>query len=147
MFDGTQLRDAEEAAARVAGARARADAEGVPIVINARTDVYLRGADDPEAAILRGQAYARAGADCVFVPGVTDRDTIRALVEGIDAPVSVLARPGAPSVSELQELGVARVSFGPGPMGAALAALARTASDLLAGGVPADELSYRPPAA
>jgi 2-methylisocitrate lyase-like PEP mutase family enzyme len=144
--DGELLRDAQDAAARVAAARARADAEGVPVVINARTDVYLRGADDPEAAILRGQAYARAGADCIFVPGVRDRATIRALVEGIDAPVSILAAPGAPSVSELQELGVARVSFGPGPMGVALAALARTASDLLEGGVPADELSYRPPA-
>ncbi|MDX6732725.1 MAG: hypothetical protein QOC54_2673, partial [Baekduia sp.] len=134
------------AAARVAAARARADAEGIPVVINARTDVYLRGADDPEAAILRGQAYARAGADCIFVPGVRDRATIGELVAGIDAPVSILAAPGAPSVSELQELGVARVSFGPGPMGVALAALARTASDLMEGGVPADELSYRPPA-
>jgi 2-methylisocitrate lyase-like PEP mutase family enzyme len=141
------LRDPHDAVARIAAARAAGDAAGVPLVINARTDVYLRGADDPEAAILRGQAYARAGADCVFVPGVTDAATIKALVDGIDAPVSVLARPGAPSVSELQELGVARVSFGPGPMGVALAALARTASDLLAGGVPADELSYRPPAA
>jgi 2-methylisocitrate lyase-like PEP mutase family enzyme len=145
--DGELLRDAEEASERVAAARAAAEEAGVPLVINARTDVYLRGADDPEAAILRGQAYARAGADCVFVPGVTDAKVIKALVDGIDAPVSVLARPGAPSVSELQELGVARVSFGPGPMGVALAALARTASDLLAGGVPADELSYRPPAA
>jgi 2-methylisocitrate lyase-like PEP mutase family enzyme len=141
------LRDAEDAAARVAAARERGEREGVPVVINARTDVYLRGADDPEAAILRGQAYARAGADCIFVPGVRDRDTIAALVAGIDAPVSVLSGPGAPSVSELHELGVARVSFGPGPMGAALAALARTASDLLEGGVPAHELSYRPPAA
>lgn len=144
---GAELRDASEAAERIAAARAAADAAGVPVVINARTDVYLRGADDPEAAFLRGQAYARAGADCIFVPGVTDAKTIRELVEGIDAPVSVLARPGAPSVRELQELGVARVSFGPGPMGVALAALARTASDLLGGGVPAGELSYRPPAA
>jgi 2-methylisocitrate lyase-like PEP mutase family enzyme len=147
MHDGTQLRDAQDAGARVAAVRERAEREGVPVVINARTDVYLRGADDPEAAILRGQAYARAGADCIFVPGVRDAATIAALVDGIDAPVSVLSGPGAPSVRELQELGVARVSFGPGPMGAALAALARTASDLLAGGVPADELSYRPPAA
>jgi 2-methylisocitrate lyase-like PEP mutase family enzyme len=145
--DGKLLRDAQDAAERVAAARERAAREGVPFVINARTDVYLRGADDPEAAILRGQAYARAGADCVFVPGVRDRETIAALVAGIDAPVSVLSGPGAPSVRELQQLGVARVSFGPGPMGAALAALARTASDLLAGGAPADELSYRPPAA
>jgi len=151
LEDGMQaageLRDAEEAAARVAAARERADREGVPIVINARTDEFLRGNDDTEAAILRGQAYARAGADCIFVPGVKDPHIIRELVDGIDAPVSVLAVPGAPSVSELQELGVARVSFGPGPMGVALAALARTASDLLEGGVPAGELSYRPPAA
>jgi 2-methylisocitrate lyase-like PEP mutase family enzyme len=139
LRDGAELRDASEAAERIAA--------GVPVVINARTDVYLRGTDDPEAAFLRGQAYARAGADCIFVPGVVDAKTIRELVAGIDAPVSVLARPGAPSVSELQELGVARVSFGPGPMGVALAALARTASDLLGGGVPAGELSYRPPAA
>ena len=60
--------------------------------------------------------------------------------------MSVLARPGAPSVTELQELGVARVSFGPGPMGVALAALARRQRPP-GGGVPADELSYRPPAA
>jgi 2-methylisocitrate lyase-like PEP mutase family enzyme len=129
VHGGALLRDAEDAAARVAAARARADADGVPIVINARP------------------ASARAGADCIFIPGVRDRETIRALVTGIDAPVSILAAPGAPSVSELQQLGVARVSFGPGPMGVALAALARTASDLLKGGVPADELSYRPPAA
>ena len=145
--DGDTLRDAEDAAARVVAARERAEAEGVPVVINARTDVYLRGANDPEAAFLRGQAYARAGADCIFVPGVTDAATIKALVDGIEAPVSVLARPGAPSVTELQELGVARVSFGPGPMGVALAALAKTAGDLLRGGAPAGELNYRPPAA
>jgi 2-methylisocitrate lyase-like PEP mutase family enzyme len=151
LEDGLQaireLRDAEESAERVAAARGRAEREGVPFVINARTDEFLRGNHDTEAAILRGQAYARAGADCIFVPGVKDPQIIRELVEGIDAPVSVLAVPGAPSVSELQELGVARVSFGPGPMGVALAALARTASDLLEGGVPGDELAYRPPAA
>jgi 2-methylisocitrate lyase-like PEP mutase family enzyme len=150
LEDGLQtagaLRDAEEAAERIAAARAAADEAGVPIVINARTDEFLRGGNDPEAAFLRGQAYARAGADCIFVPGVIDPQVIKQLVDGIDAPVSVLARPGAPSAGELQELGVARVSFGPGPMGVALAALAKTASDLMGGGVPADELSYRPPA-
>lgn len=141
------LRDAQDAADRVAAARRRADRDGVPLVINARTDVYLRGADDFQAAVLRGQAYARAGADCIFIPGVRDAATIRTLVREIGAPVSVLAVPGAPSVRELQELGVARVTFGPGPMGVALAALARSVSDLLAGGVPAGELAYRPPAA
>jgi 2-methylisocitrate lyase-like PEP mutase family enzyme len=139
------LRPADEAAERVAAARARADAEGVPVVINARTDVYLRGEGDLEAAVLRGRAYVAAGADCVFVPGVRDAGTIREIVDGMAAPVSVLASPGAPSVRELQELGVARVSFGPGPMGVALAALARAASDLLAGGAPMDDLAFRPP--
>jgi 2-methylisocitrate lyase-like PEP mutase family enzyme len=142
-----RLRDAQDAAQRIAAAREQAERDGVGLVINARTDVFLRGVDDVEAAVLRGQAYVRAGADCVFVPGVKDRATIRALVDGIGAPLSVLAIPGAPSVRELQDLGVARVSFGPGPMGVALAALARTASDLLHGGAPAGELAYRPPAA
>lgn len=126
------LRDAQEASARIAAAREAGARAGVPLVINARTDAFLRGTDDLEAAVLRGRAYARAGADCVFVPGAQDAATIRALVEQIDAPVSVLARPGGPSVRELQELGVARVSFGRAPMGVALAALARAASDLLA---------------
>jgi 2-methylisocitrate lyase-like PEP mutase family enzyme len=144
---GPGLRPADEAAARVAAARARAGAEGVPVVINARTDVYLRGEGDVEAAVLRGRAYMAAGADCIFVPGVRDGRTIRELVDGMAAPVSVLASPGAPSVRELQEIGVARVSFGPGPMGVALAALARAASDLLAGGAPVDDLAFRPPAA
>ena len=150
LEDGLQarreLRPADEAAARVVAARERADAEGVPVVINARTDVYLRGDGDLESAVLRGRAYVAAGADCVFVPGVRDAETIRALVDGMAAPVSVLASPGAPPVRELQELGVARVSFGPGPMGVALAALARAASDLLAGGRPMDDLAFRPPA-
>jgi 2-methylisocitrate lyase-like PEP mutase family enzyme len=144
VADGAGLRDATDAAERIAAARAGAEAEGVPVVVNARTDVFLRGQRDAEAAILRGRAYVQAGADCVFVPGVRDAGTIRALVEGIGAPVSVLAAPGAPSVRELQDLGVARVSFGPGPMGVALAALARSASDLLAGGPPPDDLAFRP---
>jgi 2-methylisocitrate lyase-like PEP mutase family enzyme len=149
--DGVQgnakLRDAQDAADRVAAARERAAREGVAVVITARTDVFLRGEDDPEAAILRGEAYARAGADCVFVPGVRDAGVIRQLVHGIGAPVSILATPGAPSVRELQGLGVARVSFGPGPMGVALAALARSASDLMSGGMPGDDLAFRPPSA
>jgi len=139
------LRDARDAAARVAAAREAGERVGVPVVINARTDVFLRGADDPEAAVLRGQAYLAAGADCVFVPGVRDAATIEELVERIDGPVSVLARPGGPSVRELQELGIARVSFGPGPMGVALAALARAASDLQSGGDVPDDAGFRPP--
>jgi 2-methylisocitrate lyase-like PEP mutase family enzyme len=136
------LRPVEEAAERVAAMRA-ADAS---FVINARTDVYLSGDRDPDEALRRGRAYLEAGADCVFVPGVRDADTIRALVGGMGGPVSILAGPGSPSVRELEELGVARVSFGPGPMGVALAALQRAAARLLAGGAPMDDLAFRPPA-
>ena len=143
--DGQLLRDAQDAAERVAAVRERAVREGVPVVVNARTDVYLRGANDRRRRSCAARPTARAGADCIFVPGcATRRRSPRWSTASTRR--SACSAPGAPSVRELQELGVARVSFGPGPMGAALAALARTASDLLAGGVPADELSYRPPA-
>ena len=107
-------------ARRVEVARGRADAEGVPIVINARTDVFLAGAGGVEDALERGRAYAEAGADCIFVPGVRDAETIAALVEGLPIRMSVLATPAGPSLAELAELGVARISLGPGPMGVAL---------------------------
>jgi 2-methylisocitrate lyase-like PEP mutase family enzyme len=98
---------------------------GVRVVINARTDVFLRETGPPESrlavAIDRGKAFLAAGADCVFVPGVRDRDTIAALVQGIAGPINVLAVKGTPPISELAALGVARVSVGSGPMRAALA--------------------------
>ena len=98
---------------------------GVPIVINARTDVFLRGIGAPETrlgvAVERGKAFLAAGADCVFVPGVRDPDTISALVSGIGGPLNVLAVKGTPRVHELEALGVARVSVGSGPHRATLA--------------------------
>jgi 2-methylisocitrate lyase-like PEP mutase family enzyme len=103
--------------------RASANA-GVRIVINARTDGFLKAIGAPEArlgvAIERGNAFLAAGADCVFVPGVRDAETIRALVAGISGPVNILAGPGSPSLKELEKLGVARVSLGSGPSRAAL---------------------------
>jgi 2-methylisocitrate lyase-like PEP mutase family enzyme len=100
---------------------------GVRIVINARTDGFLRGFGAPEArlgiAIERGNAFLEAGADCVFVPGVRDAATIGALVKGIGGPVNVLAVDGSPSIPELEALGVARVSLGSGPMRATMAVL------------------------
>jgi 2-methylisocitrate lyase-like PEP mutase family enzyme len=98
---------------------------GVRVVINARVDVFLRGIGAPAArlgvAIDRGRAFLAAGADCVFVPGVRDRDTISALVRGIGGPLNILAVKDAPSVPDLEALGVARVSLGSGPMRASLA--------------------------
>jgi 2-methylisocitrate lyase-like PEP mutase family enzyme len=131
-------------ARKVQMARGRAEAEGVPFVINARTDVFLRGAGGLEDALERGRAYAEAGADCIFVPGVRDLETVAALVEGMPVGVNVLATPAGPSLADLAGAGVARISHGPGPMGVALAALRGAAEELLARGeLPAD-LAFRP---
>jgi 2-methylisocitrate lyase-like PEP mutase family enzyme len=109
--DEQRLVPLEEHAERVRAVRAAA----AELVINARTDVYLTGLNDLDEAVARGNAYLAAGADCVFVPGAADADTIGRLVDGIDGPVSVLAFAKTPPVAELERLGVARVSVGGGP--------------------------------
>ncbi len=107
---------------------------GVRIVINARTDGFLRGFGAPGArlgvAVERGRALLEAGADCVFVPGVRDAPTIGALVRGIGGPINVLAVDGSPSIKDLEALGVARVSLGSGPMRATMAVLQDIAREL-----------------
>jgi 2-methylisocitrate lyase-like PEP mutase family enzyme len=117
--------------AAVAKATAKA---GVPLVINARTDGFLRAVGEPDArlaeSIRRGKAFLAAGADCVFVPGVKDRDTIAALVRGIGGPLNILAVAGAPPIAELEALGVARVIVGSGPMRAAMAIARDIAEEL-----------------
>ncbi len=121
----------ERFVAKIAAVRAVVADAGVPLVLNARTDVFIGGVGDPATrlahAIERGQAYRAAGADCIFVPAVADPTQIAALVEGIDGPVSVLAGPGSPSLAELARLGVARISVGSGPYRAALALARRIA--------------------
>ncbi len=111
---------------------------GVPIVLNARTDVYLRGVGPEQGrlaeAVRRGKAYRDAGAACVFVPGVTDPEVIRALVARLACPVNVLATAGSPPIAELAKLGVARVSLGSGPMRAAMTQVRRLAEEVLTKG-------------
>ena len=89
---------------------------GSEFLLNARVDAFITMRDDPGAAlkeaVKRGQAYAKAGADSVFFFGVSDKAHIATLVKEVPAPVSVLAAPGVPSARELEELGVARVSYG-----------------------------------
>jgi 2-methylisocitrate lyase-like PEP mutase family enzyme len=138
---------AEEHAAVVASARAAGDAAGVPLVINARTDVYLTDVVPPEervvAAIERGEAYLEAGADCIFVPGLADLATIEHVARELDGRISVFGLAGGPALAELAKAGVARVSYGPGPLGVAMAALSRAAESLLAGGDPPADLAFR----
>lgn len=141
------LRPLAEAAERVAAARDAAERADVPLVINARTDVFLARVgsleEQEEVARERGRAYLAAGADCVFLPGLADVATIERLVAGLRR-VSVLAGAHGPALDDLQRIGVARVSFGPGPMGVALAALRDAAVKLHSGGALPDRLGWRP---
>lgn len=129
------LRPVEEQAARLAAAREAAERAGIPMYLNARVDVYLRGAGEESErlarTLARAHAYLDAGASGIFVPGVVDPATIGALAAGIDAPLNVLVRPGTPSVPELGGLGVARVSLGSGVAEAAYQVAVRAARELL----------------
>ncbi|MDQ1034929.1 2-methylisocitrate lyase-like PEP mutase family enzyme [Streptomyces sp. V3I8] len=128
---GEPLRPIAEQAARIAAARAAADSAGVPLFVNARVDTYLRGAGSLSATLERAAAFLAAGADGVFVPGVVDPVTVKALAEGVDGPLNVMAGPGAPSVTELSSLGVARISVGSGIAQAAHALVRRATRELL----------------
>jgi 2-methylisocitrate lyase-like PEP mutase family enzyme len=86
----------------------------VRLVITARAENYLHHRPDLGDTISRLQAFQEAGADVLYAPGVTDAGDIRRLVEAVDLPVNVLALPGAPTVAELAELGVKRISVGGG---------------------------------
>jgi 2-methylisocitrate lyase-like PEP mutase family enzyme len=113
---GRSLRDADAQAERVAQVKQAARSAGVDIVVNARTDVFLRevAADvvPLDEAIRRGRLYREAGADCVFPIGAPDEGTIVALIDGIPAPLNVIAGfHGAPGQARLQQLGVKRISY------------------------------------
>jgi 2-methylisocitrate lyase-like PEP mutase family enzyme len=119
-----------------------------PVVVNARTDVYLLPGGNPDAdyseAVRRLVSFRDAGADCVFAPGLKNAETIGRLVKAVECPLNILAVPGTPSIAELGKLGVARVSVGSGFMRATLGLLRRAAEELksegtysaLADGVP-----------
>ncbi|MBI4420069.1 MAG: isocitrate lyase/phosphoenolpyruvate mutase family protein, partial [Gemmatimonadetes bacterium] len=118
----------------IRAAREAARAAAVPLVINARTDVYLAGIGEPASrlghAVRRLNAYREAGADCLFCPGVIDASVIADLVRELTGPLNILALAGAPSVAELERLGVRRVSLGARVMRAALGAVRRVAVEL-----------------
>lgn len=133
------LRAIDEAAARVQAAREAAVRCGVPIVINARVDVWMQhGATDATSclaeAVKRAQAYLAAGADCIFPIGLSDADTLGALLRAIDAPVNVAAGPTVPDLGALARLGVARVSTATRFATVALGAVDSAARELLASG-------------
>ena len=108
---------------------------GVKLVVNARTDVYLMPIGPAETrferTVERLRAYRKAGADCLFVPGLRDKDTIAKIVKAAEAPVNILLQPGGPTLAELQKMGVARASIGSGLMRAALGTTRRVAKALM----------------
>ena len=136
--DGAPMLDSGVQAARIAAARAAASEAGVDLFINARIDTYVKkvGADGDRFAetVRRARAYVAAGADGVFVPLVTDADTIRRLAAAVGAPLNVIGGPGVPNIGELRALGVARVSVGPGLARAVMAQIRHAATELLGPG-------------
>lgn len=114
---------------RITAVRRIAEKLKVRLVINARTDAFWQKGVQPDRALAatleRGHAYLKAGADCIFVPGMHKPEHIRNVVGEWKSPVNILAGLGVPSVNELAQLGVKRISFGSGPMRAAMGVLRR----------------------
>jgi len=124
--------------ARIQTARKTGERNGIHLVINARTDAYWQKGPTPEEAlrnsIERGQAYLKAGADCIFVPGLKSPEHIRAVVQALQSPVNILGTVGTPSIPELKSLGVKRVSLGSGPMRSVLGLLRKIAHEMKTAG-------------
>lgn len=127
--DGDPIYDVGLATQRVAAAAEAAHSGDVPLVLTARAENYLHGRPDIADTIARLQAFQGAGADVLYAPWMASAAEIRQLVDSVDLPVNVLARPGAPTVAELAELGVKRISVGGAFAMAGLASLARAASE------------------
>jgi len=138
IVGGSGLYPAARQAERIAAIRAMADARGLPLFINARTDLFLKesepanhGALLPDA-IERGKAYAAAGASGFFVPGLIDPISIETLCRETSLPVNIMMKPGAPDLKTLATLGVGRISYGPGPYRAMIATLTHEAEAIYA---------------
>ncbi len=128
----------EQAVEKIKAVRETAAQMRVPMVVNARTDVNLLEGGNPDAdyreTVRRLNAFRDAGADCVFAPGIKDAETIGRLVKDVACPLNVLAMPGTPPISELEKLGVARVSVGSGFIRATLSSLRAMAEELKTSG-------------
>jgi 2-methylisocitrate lyase-like PEP mutase family enzyme len=134
----TPIRTIEDAVARIRAAREAARTAGVPIVINARTDLYLKQIGDEasrfEEAVARAKAYLAAGADCFYPITLRDPATIGRLAKALQAPININVRAGYPSIAELEALGVARVTTATQITLMALATTRQVARDIKATG-------------
>ncbi|MFC4077069.1 isocitrate lyase/PEP mutase family protein [Salinithrix halophila] len=129
-----KLEDLQVQANKIDAIRRLADRMNFPLVINARIDLYWLSIGDREdrlnQAIRRANVYIEAGADCAFVPGVYEPSMIKELVTGIRGPLNLLAGPQSPDTSQLEKLGVSRVSMGSGPIRAVLAHVRKISEEL-----------------
>lgn len=118
--------------------KSQTESMNVPLVINARTDALRYAEGDDEAklqeAIRRASAYRDAGADCVYPMGLVDREAVSRFVRALECPVNVMIRNGLPPLEDLENLGVKRVSFGPGASYAVMGLLKRISKEILAKG-------------
>jgi 2-methylisocitrate lyase-like PEP mutase family enzyme len=130
VVKGKGLYAIDRQAKRIAAIRHAAEQKGIPLFINARTDVFLGNGADVNEALEREKAYAAAGASGFFIPGLTDAGQIRRIAEEASLPVNVMVMEGVPSNDRLAKLGVARVSYGAIPYIEAMEALQKKAGNL-----------------
>ncbi|MHB8567078.1 MAG: isocitrate lyase/PEP mutase family protein [Nitrososphaerales archaeon] len=125
----------EKQTVKLKAIRRLGESMGISLVINARTDALRYAPGDQEAklkeAIRRASAYRDAGADCVYPMGLTDATSISIFVKELNFPVNVMVRNDLPPIEDLEKLGVARVSFGPGASYATMGLLKRIANEVL----------------
>jgi 2-methylisocitrate lyase-like PEP mutase family enzyme len=126
--------DVAVAAERVGLAAEAAHSLAAPMMLTARAENHLHGVDDLDDTVSRLLAYAAAGADCVYAPGLRDLDQIATVVKAVGVPVNVLALRGGPHIAELAAVGVRRVSTGSLPAVAAYGVLKTAAEELLSEG-------------
>jgi 2-methylisocitrate lyase-like PEP mutase family enzyme len=130
------VRTIEDASARIGAARAAATTVGIPAIINARVDLYIKNVGDPASrfaeTVRRGKAYLAAGADCIYPFGLADAEIIERLVKALDgAPVNIVARPDTP-VAALERIGVARISIASGATLAVMSMIKQIGEELYA---------------
>jgi 2-methylisocitrate lyase-like PEP mutase family enzyme len=130
VVKGKGLYGIDQQAKRIAAIRHAAEQKGIPLFINARTDVFLGNSSDVDEALAREKAYAAAGASGFFIPGLIDSSQIRRIAEEATLPINVMVMEGVPSNEKLAKLGVARVSYGPIPYIETMEALQKKAGKL-----------------
>lgn len=132
------MRSIEDAIARLGAAREAAHREGVPIILNARCDIFhLQHGDESTrfaATVERCKAYLAAGADCVYPFGLRDPATIAKFVKSIEGPVNITGRPGMPDAAVLDRLGVARITIASAPTLVTMSNIQKLAAELRATG-------------